>query len=212
MIRIRGIIASSLRKIPSTPTIGTATDVGTGRAYDNGAATVTFTPGPSTGFATTYYVKAYEGGVYSGISASGSSSPITVTGLKSVVAYTFKVYAENSIATSSESAASNSVTITTVPRDVSINGLSSSSTTTATLTISSTSASFTGGKAILSATAIPIPTLAVTTAINSSTSFTATGTYAKGQEYTFQITRTNANGTSNPVPIISTQPYITPNP
>ena len=38
---------------PYAPTIGTATDVGTNRPYDNGAITVTFTPtGPN---AAKYY-------------------------------------------------------------------------------------------------------------------------------------------------------------
>ena len=37
---------------PLTPTIGTATDVGTGLAYNNGSATVTFTPNSAGAAAT----------------------------------------------------------------------------------------------------------------------------------------------------------------
>jgi len=206
MMKIQGIIASSLRKVPSTPTIGTATDVGTGRAYNNGAATVTFTPGESTGFTTTYVVKAYQGGVYTGISGSGSASPVTVTGLQSAVAYTFTVYAQNSVGTSGESAASNSITATTVPQSISITSLASFVTNQVQIF---TSSGATGGKAITSATATPSPALAVTTAIVSATSFTATGSYALGQAYQFTITRTNANGTSTASGISSS---ITPNP
>jgi hypothetical protein len=46
------------------------------------------------------------------ITATGSASPITVTGLTNGTAYTFKVKATNAIGTGPESAASNSVTPT----------------------------------------------------------------------------------------------------
>ena len=44
-----GVISSSDRNIPDAPTIGTATDVGTARAFNNGAASVTFTAPTYTG-------------------------------------------------------------------------------------------------------------------------------------------------------------------
>lgn len=103
-------LAQNDHLFPAAPLIGTATDVGTGRAYNNGAATVTFTAqGPNA--ATSYTVTSSPGGY----TASGSSSPITVTGLQSNTNYTFVVTATNSYGTSVASNASNTITATTVP-------------------------------------------------------------------------------------------------
>jgi hypothetical protein len=96
--------------MPKTPTIGTATNVGTGRAFNNGAATVTFTADPT--YAANSFTVTSTPGSYTG---TGASSPITVTGLQSDTAYTFKVTATNTYGTSGESVASNSITATTVP-------------------------------------------------------------------------------------------------
>ena len=96
--------------MPKTPTIGTATDVGTGRAYNNGAATVTFTADPT--YAADSFTVTSTPGSYTG---TGASSPITVTGLQSDTSYTFTVTATNTYGTSDASAASNSITATTVP-------------------------------------------------------------------------------------------------
>lgn len=88
--------------VPGAPTIGTAT------AGDT-EATVTFTPPASTGgapiIAGGYTVTSNPGW----LSGTGSSSPITVTGLATGVAYTFTVTAANSAGTGPASAASNSV-------------------------------------------------------------------------------------------------------
>ena len=46
---------------PGTPTIGTATNVGTNRAYNNGAATVTFTPNTSLGVNSSFTVTSSPG-------------------------------------------------------------------------------------------------------------------------------------------------------
>jgi hypothetical protein len=96
--------------MPRTPTIGTATNVGTGRAFNNGAATVTFTADP-TYTADSFTVTSTPGSY----TASAASSPITVTGLQSDTAYTFTVTATNAYGTSVASTASNSITSTTVP-------------------------------------------------------------------------------------------------
>lgn len=95
---------------PYAPTIGTATNVGTSRAYNNGAATVTFTA-DARNAADSFTVTSSPGG-YTG---TGSSSPITVQGLQSNTAYTFTVTATNTYGTSEASSASNSITATTVP-------------------------------------------------------------------------------------------------
>ena len=89
--------------VPGAPTIGAAT-------AGDAQAIVTFTPPASTGGAP------IMAGGYTvtsnplGATGTGSSSPITVTGLTNGVAYTFTVTATNSAGTGSASAASNSVT------------------------------------------------------------------------------------------------------
>jgi hypothetical protein len=99
--------------LAQTPTIGTATNVGTGRPYNNGAATVTFTANATGGSAITGYTVTSSPGGYT---ATGSSSPLTVTGLQSATAYTFTVTATNANGVSTSSSASNSITATTVPQ------------------------------------------------------------------------------------------------
>lgn len=103
-------LAQNDNLFPAAPLIGAATDTGTNRPYNNGAASVTFTAqGPNA--ATSYTVTSSPGG-YVG---TGSASPISVTGLQSATGYTFTVTATNAYGTSSASAASNSITATTVP-------------------------------------------------------------------------------------------------
>jgi serine protease len=87
--------------VPGAPAIGTAT-----AGYTQ--ATVTFTAPASNGGAaiTGYTVTSSPGN----ITATGSASPITVTGLTTGTAYTFTVSATNSVGTGAASAASNSVT------------------------------------------------------------------------------------------------------
>jgi hypothetical protein len=97
---------------PYAPTIGTATNVPSGRAYNNGRIDVTFTP-DSRYAATSYTVTAVED---ASKTATGSSSPISVTGLTSNTSYTFKVTATNSYGTSAQSTATSAVTATTVPQ------------------------------------------------------------------------------------------------
>jgi hypothetical protein len=105
---------------PFKPTIGTATDVAAGRAFNNGAASVTFTDAPDSPPATSYTVTSTPGS----FTGSGSSSPVTVEGLQSGTSYTFKVVAANSVGNSPESDASNSITATTVPQKPSAPSLS----------------------------------------------------------------------------------------
>lgn len=86
--------------IPNAPTIGTASD--------NGAvgATVEFTAATNGGPALSYTVISNPGS----ITSTGSTSPITVSGLSANTTYTFTVAAVNPTGTSTYSSASNSVT------------------------------------------------------------------------------------------------------
>jgi hypothetical protein len=182
---IIGVIASSMKGAPGIPTIGTATNVGTGRAYNNGAATVSFTPAAGA-TATSFTATSSPGG----FTATGASSPLTVAGLQSSTSYTFTVTATNASGTSAASAASNSITATTVPQAPTIGTASDGGTgTTATVTYT---ANATGGAAVSAYTATSSPG-----------SFTGTGTspitvsgLTAGTAYTFTVTATNANGTS----------------
>ena len=92
-------------KNPDAPTIGTATG-------GTASASVTFTaPTNVGGSAITGFTVV---STPDGITGTGASSPVTVSGLTVGTAYTFKVFATNSYGPSALSAASNSVTPTPV--------------------------------------------------------------------------------------------------
>ncbi len=82
--------------VPATPVLGTVTVVGSGEVE------VAFTPSAATGETITYVVSAQPGGV----TASGTSSPIKVTGLTDGVSYTFTVSATGQAGNSTSSAPS----------------------------------------------------------------------------------------------------------
>ena len=188
-MRILGVISSSSRERPGAPTIGTATDVGTGRAYNNGAATVTFTaPTYDGGFPITSYTVTASSGGYA---ASGSSSPITVTGLQSGVSYTFTVTATNAIGTSSPSAISNTITATTVPQAPTI-GTATDGGTGTTVSVTFTPGA-NGGKAVSTYTATSSPSSI--TGTNTASPIMVSG-LTTGTAYTFTVTALNANGSS----------------
>lgn len=182
---IIGVLASSMKGAPGVPTIGTATDVGTGRAYNDGAATVTFTPAVGGAVATSFTATSSPGG----FTATGASSPLTVTGLQSSVSYTFTVTASNAAGTSAASSASNSITATTVPQAPTI-GTATAGNTTASVTFT---ANANGGKTVSTFTATSSPSSI--TGSNSASPITVSG-LTNGTAYTFTVTATNANGTS----------------
>ena len=92
--------------VPGAPTIGTVTG-------GNGQASVAFTaPASNGGSAITGYTVTSSPG---GFTATGTSAPITVTGLTNGTAYTFTVKATNANGTGANSAASSSVTPATAP-------------------------------------------------------------------------------------------------
>jgi len=146
-MRILGTVASSSREVPGAPTIGTATNVPSGRAYNNGRADVTFTaPAFDGGLPITSYTVTSSPG---GFATTGASSPLSVTGLQSSTSYTFTVVATNSRGNSVASAASNSITATTVPQAPTI-GTATAGASSATVAYTSGA---TGGSAITTFTA-----------------------------------------------------------
>ena len=171
---------------PSAPTIGVATNQSSGRAYNNGQASVAFSAPTTLGIPTSYTVTSSPGS----FTATGSSSPIVVTGLQSATSYTYRVTATNGYGTSSQSSASSAVTATTVPQAPTI-GVATPGNASANVAYT---AGATGGSTITSFTATSSPG-----------GLTGTGTspitvsgLTNGTAYTFTVTATNANGTSAP--------------
>jgi hypothetical protein len=96
----------SLATEPDAPTITSVARNG------SGAIAVSFTPGSNGGSAITGYTITSSPG---GITASGSSSPISVSGLTNGTSYTFTMIATNAVGNSDPSSASSSITPATVP-------------------------------------------------------------------------------------------------
>ena len=178
---------------PGAPTGVSATDVGTGRAYNNGAATVSFVA-PTSGGAVDSYTVTSTPGSYS---ATGASSPIVVTGLQSDTSYTFVVTATNLVGTSSASNASDSITATTVPQAPTINSITYGFEK---ISVSYTNGA-TGGKAISTSTATR--TGNVSQSGTSPIEFTS----LSGIPYEATVTATNENGTSAPSSAQSQTPF-----
>jgi len=94
-------VGNSCLTVPGKPTIGTAT-------AGNTQASVAFTaPASNGGSAITGYTVTSSPG---GLTATGTASPIVITGLTNGTAYTFTVKATNGIGTGSDSNASSQVT------------------------------------------------------------------------------------------------------
>jgi hypothetical protein len=88
---------------PKAPINVVATNVGTARAFDNGAASVAFALPEGSPEATGYTIVAYKNGTTVDTTATnltGSASPIVVGGLDSDTGYTFVLTATNSAGTS----------------------------------------------------------------------------------------------------------------
>jgi hypothetical protein len=179
---------------PGIPTSITAVDVGTGRAYNDGAATISFSPSLSGDSAISYTVVSTPGS----LSATGTSSPIVVTGLQSDTSYTFKVYATNPAGNSAESAASSSITATTVPQAPTISTVDFGFEK---LLVNYT-AGATGGKAVSAYTA----TRTGPATASGSSPITFTG-LTGGTSYTILMTATNANGSSSTSNSVSQTPF-----
>ena len=104
--------------LPHAPTVTTATNVGTNRPYDNGAIEVSFTLPANSPAATSYTASAYCSVHNTTHTATGASSPLTITGFGTGVVTTVDVYGSNEWG-DGEVGTSGSVTVTTVPATMS---------------------------------------------------------------------------------------------
>jgi hypothetical protein len=169
--------------VPGAPT-------GVSASAGNAEATVSFTPPASTGGAaiTSYRVTSDPGG----LQATGTGSPITVSGLTNGTPYTFTVRAINAVGAGPASSPSDPVTpagppgaprqVTAVPGN-------------ARATVSFAPPSSTGGEPIQSYTVTSSPGGVVAT--DSGSPLTVTG-LTNGTAYTFTVRATNVAGTGPP--------------
>ena len=174
---------------PSSPTNIVASQL-------NNNASVSFVVPTNTGGSpiTNYTVKAYDGTI-STISATGTSSPITITGLTIGKPYTFRVIANNSQYSSVESSDSNSITIITIP-DPPTNVIATYNIIGNNWSVSFVVPTNTGGS--------PIINYKVKAYDGAISTFSATGTSSPisisgltiGKTYTFKVIATNTRGDS----------------
>ena len=168
--------------LPGAPTIGAATLVTTT------SATVAFTAPACTGVPAG--ITGYQAISTPGcITATGASSPVTVSGLAAGTAYTFQVRAQNATGYGSYSASSNSVQAR-VPGAPTI-GTASAGNAQATVTFSAPACVGSPG-GITSYTVTSTP--GSITGTGASSPITVSG-LANGTAYTFRAKATNAFGT-----------------
>ena len=172
--------------VPGAPVIGSAAATGAT------TATVTFTaPGNNGGSPITSYTVTSAPG---GVTATGASSPITVTGLSGGTSYTFTVVATNGVGSGAASAASNQITTSNVPGAPSIDSVTLTGNTTATIGFSAPGNN--GGSTITSYSLEVSPdtaSLNVPTLGGAATSVSVSG-LDPCTTYTFRLRAANAIG------------------
>jgi FtsP/CotA-like multicopper oxidase with cupredoxin domain/fibronectin type 3 domain-containing protein len=166
--------------VPGPPAVGIVTP-------GNAQATVAFTPPASTGGSAIllYTVTSSPGGV----TATGTSSPITVTGLTNGTSYTFTVTAANAVGVGPASGPSTAVTVGLLPGAPAI-GVATAGNGQATVTFTPPAAN--GSSAVTSYTVTSAP--GGIKATGAGTPITVGG-LTNGTAYTFTVTATNVIGT-----------------
>jgi len=175
------VTAASGATSPTAPSAPTGVSAMAGAS----SAVVSFAAPSANGSPITGYTVTSNPG---NLSATGTSSPITVSGLTNGTAYTFTVTATNAVGTSAASTPSSAVTPSTTP--------SAPTSVVATAGDASASVAFgapasNGGAAITSYTVAASPGTA--TATGTASPITVSG-LANGTSYTFTVTATNAAG------------------
>lgn len=183
---------AAVQDSPSKVTIGTATNVGTARAFGNAAADITFTRGILGGVPDHYTVTSSPGN----FTTTGTSSPLRVQNLIGGTAYTFTVvaYDANNVP-SVVSDPTTSIVVSTKPNAPVF------STPTPVISALGYATGAIDVPLSCSSGGSPVTSYTVTTTPGS---ITATGTspvrvtgLTGGTSYTFAATATNANGTSS---------------
>lgn len=177
---------------PAAPINVIATDVGTARPFNNGAASVAFELPENSPAATSFTASGYCSTHNTTHTATGATSPIVVTGFGSNIGVVFTVVATNAAGSSAASANSTSITITTVPATPATP--SASSPNGANYDTVTWTAPANGGKAI---TNYLVSSSDSKTGNTASTSINITQEQGTAQTYTVRATNDNGNsGTS----------------
>ena len=189
--KARGVsnLPAAIPDVVDSPVVS-ATDVGTSRAYNNGAATVAIS-NPTGGRPTSYSITTTP----TTTTTTATSGPVTITGLSSATSYTVTVSGTNSANSTSASSTSSSITATTVPQNPTV-GTPTVATGQAYGATASVSVPFTagatGGSTI---TGYTVTSSSGNTGTGASSPVSVTGeTISVARTYT--VTATNANGTS----------------
>ena len=201
--------------VPGAPTIASVT---AGDAQASVAFTAPASDGGST--ITGYTVTAHDSTTPSngGQTASGTSSPITVTGLTNGDSYTFTVTATNGMGAGPVSGTSTAVTPATVPA---VPGIGAVTAGVGQVSVAFTASTSTGGAAITAYTVTAhdstTPANGGQTASGTSSPIPVTG-LTIGDSYTFTVVATNRIGSSEsstasapatPLPPDTTPPTLT---
>jgi hypothetical protein len=101
---------------PFKPIISSVLNVPTNRPYNDGKVEVYFTMNETSPVATLYTVKTVVPEGETPLTGTGTSSPVSITGLLSATTYKFTITASNEAGDSPVSNESNEVTVTTVPQ------------------------------------------------------------------------------------------------
>jgi len=180
---------STYLTVPNPPTLGTIT-------ISDLTASVGFTG--SSGGATSYAVYTSPAGG----TGTGTTSPISVTGLASNTVYTFNIYAINS--KGSSTVASSASTYLTRPDEPTIGTVTISETATISETIATVPFTAPSGNGTITNYIVTSNPSSITG--SGTTSPISVSGLARDTTYTFTITATNATGTSVPS-LISNQVY-----
>jgi len=173
----------------------TATDVGSGRAYNNGRIDISWTAPSSNGAPITGYLierSTNSGSTWSTLISSNATTSYSDTGLSSATRYDYRVTAINAVG-SGEVSSSVNATATTVPQAPTVGAASRAADNQVSLAFT---ANANGGSSITSYTIVASPSISVSTNAGTTSPRTATASFGSGTSYTFTIAAVNANGTS----------------